>query len=141
MYTSVGVLLGVALVAVTGIERRLDPIVALVVAANIVVTGVGLVRRSIDGLMDRALPASAQAAIKQAPAAYQPTGVTFHAVKTRQSGRPAFISLHVLVPGYWTVHAGHELLERVERDLRAAVPGATVFTHLEPDRTRRPSPT
>jgi cation diffusion facilitator family transporter len=131
VYTSAGVIGGVALVAATGIER-LDPIVALLVAANIVFTGARLVRRSIDGLMDRALPEPAQIAIERALTAYGPEGVAFHALRTRQAGRRAFVSLHVLVPGTWTVQAGHELLERVERDLRGAVPGATVFTHLEP---------
>ena len=131
VWTSGGVILGVALVAATGVER-LDPIVALAVAANIVFTGAGLIRRSIDGLMDRALPSEAQAAIDAVIDGYAAGGVEFHALRTRRAGRRSFISLHVLVPGAWSVHAGHTLVERLEGDLRQAVPGATVFTHLEP---------
>jgi len=131
VWTSGGVIAGVVLVAATGVER-LDPAIALVVAANIVVTGAGLVRRSIDGLMDRSLPPHVQAAIGDVLERYANDEVAFHALRTRQSGRRSFISLHVLVPGSWSVHAGHSLLEQLERDVRAAVPGSTVFTHLEP---------
>ena len=131
VWTSGGVIVGVGLVAVTGVER-LDPLIALAVAANIVFTGVGLIRRSIDGLMDRSLPSESQAAIQKVIDGYASSDVTFHALRTRRAGRRSFISLHVLVPGAWSVHAGHTLVERLERDLRQAVPGATVFTHLEP---------
>jgi cation diffusion facilitator family transporter len=131
VWTSVGVIVGVALVAATGIER-LDPVIALLVAANIVVAGVGLLRRSVDGLMDRELPEESQAAIAQVLGGYAGSDVSFHALRTRRAGRRSFVSLHVLVPGSWTVHDGHVLLERLELDLRGAVPGATVFTHLEP---------
>jgi len=131
VWTSAGVIAGVGLVAVTGVER-LDPVVALAVAANIVVTGARLLRRSVDGLMDRALPPETQAAIQTVLDRYASDRVAFHALRTRQSGRRSFISLHVLVPGSWSVHEGHVLLELLERDLRAAVPEATVFTHLEP---------
>jgi cation diffusion facilitator family transporter len=131
VWTSAGVIVGVALVAVTGVER-LDPLIALAVAANIVFTGVGLIRRSIDGLMDRSLPPESQAAINNVIDGFSSSEVTFHALRTRRAGRRSFISLHVLVPGSWSVHAGHTLVERLERDLRQAVPGATVFTHLEP---------
>jgi cation diffusion facilitator family transporter len=131
VWTSMGVIAGVGLVAVTGIER-LDPVVALAVAANIVVTGARLLRRSVDGLMDRVLPPETQAAIREVLDRYAGERVAFHALRTRQSGRRSFISLHVLVPGSWSVHEGHVLLELLERDLRAAVPEATVFTHLEP---------
>jgi divalent metal cation (Fe/Co/Zn/Cd) transporter len=121
----------VALVAVTGVER-LDPLIALVVAANIVFTGIGLLRRSIDGLMDRSLPSESQAAINHVIQRCATGEVTFHALRTSRAGSRSFISFHVLVPGSWSVHAGHTLLEQLERDLRHAVPGATVFTHLEP---------
>ena len=131
VWTSGGVIVGVALVAVTGVER-LDPLIALVVAANIVLTGIGLLRRSIDGLMDRSLPPVSQAAINHVIQGYATSEVTFHALRTRRAGSRSFISLHVLVPGSWSVQAGHALLEQLERDLRQAVPGATVFTHLEP---------
>jgi divalent metal cation (Fe/Co/Zn/Cd) transporter len=62
---------------------------------------------------------------------YEESGVQFHALRTRQSGARKFMSVHVLVPGAWTVQRGHELLERIEADLRQALPGTTIFTHLE----------
>lgn len=137
VWTSAGVLAGVGLVALTG-WTRLDPLVALLVAANIVRIGVSLVRRSLLGLLDTALPPEAQAAIARVLAAYEARlaaageRVRFHAVRTRQAGARGFVSTHVLVPGGWTVQRGHDLLEQLEADLRAAVPHTTVFTHLEP---------
>jgi cation diffusion facilitator family transporter len=131
VWTSVGVIAGVAAVAITG-WKRLDSIVALAVAVNIVVTGSGLVRRSVGGLMDRALGDDEQRQIREALASFQPDGVRFHALRTRQAGSRAFVSLHVLVPGAWTVQRGHDLVEDVEAALRERLPYATVFTHLEP---------
>jgi divalent metal cation (Fe/Co/Zn/Cd) transporter len=109
----------------------LDPILALLVAANIVRTGVGIVHRSILGLMDTALPAAQRTLIDKVLDAYRQQGVEFHATRTRQSGAWRFVSTHVLVPGDWTVQRGHELLDRIESDIRAVLPETTVFTHLE----------
>jgi cation diffusion facilitator family transporter len=131
VWTSAGVVVGVAAVAVTGWER-LDPIVALAVAANIVFTGVNLLRRSAAGLMDHVLPGDQQRAIREALATFDARGVTFHALRTRQAGRRAFVSLHILVPGAWTVRRGHDMAEEVEAALRERLPYATVFTHVEP---------
>jgi len=131
VWTSAGVIAGVAAVAITGWER-LDPIIALAVAVNIVWTGVMLMRRSIGGLMDRALDEGSQQRIREALQPFEDRGVRFHAVRTRQAGRRAFISLHVLVPRAWTVQRGHDEVERVERALRDRLPYVTVFTHLEP---------
>ena len=131
VWTSAGVIAGVIAVALTGWER-LDPLIALLVAANIVVTGSALVRRSVGGLMDRGLDAPDQAAIADALATFEREGVRFHAVRTRQAGSRAFISLHVLVPGAWSVQHGHDVVEDVEAELRRRLPHATVFTHLEP---------
>jgi cation diffusion facilitator family transporter len=131
VWTSAGVVVGVTLVAITGWER-LDPIVALAVAANIIVTGVRLVRSSAGGLMDQALEQAAQDDIEQVLAAFRARGAQFHAIRTRRAGRRAFISMHVLVPGDWTVRRGHDLAEEVEAALRVRVPQATVFTHVEP---------
>ncbi len=131
VWTTAGVIVGVALVWLTGWER-LDPIIALVVAANIVRTGSSLVRDSMSGLMDKALPADQMAAVNGVLSRYEDGSVEFHALRTRKSGRRSFISVHVLVPGEWTVQAGHDFTEKVERDLRDAVGQATVFTHLEP---------
>lgn len=131
VWTSVGVMIGVGLVALTG-WSALDPIVALVVAANITRIGISLVRRSMHGLLDAGLAPDARAAIARVLEEYQAGGIGFHALRTRQAGARAFISVHVLVPGDWTVHRGHELAERIEADLRRAVPRAVAFTHLEP---------
>ena len=131
VWTSAGVLLGIGAVVFTGWER-LDPIIALVVAANIVWTGVQLVRRSALGLLDTALPEVERAAIRQILERYEQEGMQFHALRTRQAAARRFISVHVLVPAEWTVGHGHQLLERIEYAIRQALPNCTVFTHLEP---------
>jgi cation diffusion facilitator family transporter len=131
VWTSAGVLVGVGAVWVTG-WRRLDPLVALIVAANIVWTGLSLLRRSTSGLLDAALSPAEQAAVQRALDRYGDAGIRFHAVLTRQAGARRFVSMHVLVPGSWTVARGHSLLEEIERDVRMSVPHCTVFTHLEP---------
>jgi cation diffusion facilitator family transporter len=130
VWTSAGVIVGVAAVVATG-WLRLDPLVAMLVAANIVWTGTRIVRRSILGLMDTALPAEELVAVKAALDSHLNDGIEYHALRTRQSGARRFVSFHVLVPGQWTVQRGHELLEDVEARIRATVPNVTVFTHLE----------
>lgn len=130
VWTSVGVLAGVGLVALTG-WQRLDPIVALVVAANIVWTGVRIVRSSALGLMDTALPAAERDRALAVLERYAQPPVKYHALRTRQAGARRFVSVHVLVPGAWSVARGHELLEHIEAEIRTALPRVTVFTHLE----------
>jgi len=131
VWTSAGVVLGVGAVALTG-WVRLDPGIALIVAANILRIGWQLLGRSVRGLMDATLPSAERDAIKRVLNRYESQGIQYHAVRTRQAGTRAFISLHVLVPRDWTVQRGHDLLEQLERDIRSAVPGAQLFTHLEP---------
>jgi cation diffusion facilitator family transporter len=131
VWTSAGVIAGVAAVALTD-WQRLDPIIALAVAANIIFTGSSLVRRSVGGLMDRALDPEELQRIRDVLAPFERQGIRFHALRTRQAGRRAFISVHVLVPRAWSVQRGHDEVERVEADLLDALPYATVFTHLEP---------
>jgi cation diffusion facilitator family transporter len=130
VWTSVGVLAGVGLVALTG-WNALDPVVALLVATNIVWTGVSIVRRSVLGLMDTMLSPEDIAVVRKVLDRYAADGVQFHALRTRQGGALKFVSVHVLVPGQWTVHHGHQLLESIEGDIRKALPDSTVFTHLE----------
>jgi cation diffusion facilitator family transporter len=130
VWTSAGVLVGVGLVSLTG-QQWLDPVVALLVSANIVWTGLGIVRRAITGLMDTALSSGEQELLRRALAPHVVEPVQVHALRSRQSGVRRFVSLHVLVPGDWSVHRGHELLERIEADIRLAIPGASVLTHLE----------
>jgi cation diffusion facilitator family transporter len=131
VWTSVGVIGGVGLVAVSG-WQRLDPIVALLVAANIVYAGVKIVRSSIRGLMDATLPHDEVVSIERALAPFMTDGVGYHALRTRQAGARRFVSLHVLVPGAWTVQRGHDLLEAVEAALGRTLPGISVLSHLEP---------
>jgi cation diffusion facilitator family transporter len=130
VWTSVGVIAGIGLVLLTG-WQWLDPVVALLVAANIAWTSIGIMRRSVGGLMDISISTADQAAVRKVFAPYEATGLKFHALRTRQSGMQRFISVHVLVPGDWTVQRGHELLEKIEADIRSTVPDAVVFTHLE----------
>ena len=130
VWTSVGVTIGVGAVVLTGWER-LDPIVALIVAANIIWSGVHIVRKSVLGLMDTALPLNEVAMVQKVLDNHIQKDVQYHALRTRQSGSRRFVSVHVLVPGKWTVQRGHELLERIEADIRQVLPSITVFTHLE----------
>ena len=130
VWTSAGVVVALGAVALTG-WQRLDPVVALLVAGNIVWTGGRIVRESVLGLLDTALPVNERDAVRSAVEMHLPDRVQYHALRTRQSGARRFVSLHVLVPGAWTVQRGHELLERLEREIRHVVPHATVFTHLE----------
>jgi cation diffusion facilitator family transporter len=131
VWTTAGVLVGIGGVVLTG-WNWLDPLVALAVAANIVWTGVRIVRGSVSGLMDAALPAAEQDVLRGLLEPYVAQGIEYHALRTRRSGALRFVSLHVLVPPDWTVQQGHDLLERIESDMRAALPPITVFTHLEP---------
>jgi cation diffusion facilitator family transporter len=131
VWTSAGVLVGVGAVAITG-WQRLDPTVALAVAANVFWTGLGIVRRSISGLMDTALPQSERELIQNVLRTYEKDGLQFHAVRTREAGARKFVSMHVLVPGNWTVNRGHRQLEQIERKIKKVLPHAIMFTHLEP---------
>jgi cation diffusion facilitator family transporter len=130
VWTSVGVLAGVGMVALTG-WGILDPIVAFIVAGNIIWTGVRIIRTSALGLMDTALPSQEQDALKGVLEKYTQDGVQYHALRTRQSGSRQFVSFHILVPGEWSVQRGHRLLEAIEAEIRRTQPNTTVFTHLE----------
>jgi cation diffusion facilitator family transporter len=131
VWTSAGVIAGVAGVWVTG-WARLDPLIALAVAANIVWSGYRLMQRSIHGLLDRALPPDRMRALEGALERHRARGIDFHALRTRQAGARSFVTLHVLVPADWTVAQGHELAHEVEKDIHAALPDAAVLTHVEP---------
>lgn len=131
VWTSAGVIAGVAAVALTGWER-LDPLIALAVAANILWSGYRLMQRSIHGLLDRALPPDKMQALRDALERHRARGIDFHALRTRQAGTRSFVTLHVLVPAGWTVAQGHDLAHEVEKDIRAALPDAVVMTHVEP---------
>ena len=132
VWTSAGVLIGIALVKVTG-WVVLDPLVALAVAANIVWTGYRLMHGSALGLLDMAIPQEERDQLKILLENYQSQDIQYHSLLTRQSGQRKFIALHILVPGTWTVQQGHNALEKIESDIRNHFQGpVTVFTHLEP---------
>ncbi|MDQ3791611.1 MAG: cation diffusion facilitator family transporter [Actinomycetota bacterium] len=131
VWTSLGVVLGIVTVQLTG-WLILDPLIALLVTANILWTGVRLLRDTAQGLLDRALPPEDREAIIEVLSRYEKQGIRFHALRTRASGPRRFISMHVLVPGEWTVQRGHDLSERIERDLATVLPQSTFFINIEP---------
>jgi cation diffusion facilitator family transporter len=131
VWTSVGVIAGVGLVWATG-WLWLDPVIALAVAMNIVWTGWQLLQRSAAGLMDVSIPQEELGAIEAILDDYRRQGLEFHALRTRQAGSRAFVTVHLLVPGAWTVQHGHDWSERIEADIREAVPHVHITTHLEP---------
>jgi cation diffusion facilitator family transporter len=132
VWTSVGVIGGVAIAGLTG-WTILDPLLAIAVALNILWTGFQLIRRSVQGLMDASLPRPEREQIEEVMKIYRQKGVDFHALLTRQAAARRFISVHMLVPGEWTVHDAHHMAEDFEADIRSALGGVvTVITHLEP---------
>jgi cation diffusion facilitator family transporter len=132
VWTSVGVIIGVALVYATG-WLRLDPLIALGVALHIIYTGLRLMRRSWKGLLDAAISSEDTGEVTKLFAEYSKRyGVTFHALRTRQAGARQFISFHLLVPDAWSVAQAHRLSEEIESRIRSMVPNAAVFTHIEP---------
>lgn len=131
VWTSVGVIVGVALVWVTG-WLWLDPVLALLVAVNILWTGWRLLERSAAGLMDVSLPPEDIARIESVLERYREERIDFHALRTRQAGSHAFMTVHLLVPGDWSVQLAHDWAERIETEIRTAMPNLHVTTHLEP---------
>lgn len=131
VWTSAGVIAGVGVVALTG-WQRLDPVIAILVALNIIWTGFQLVRRSARALLDRALPVEEREAVLEVLERYKARGADYHALRTRQAGARRFVSVHILVPGKWTVQRGHQLLEEIEEEIRQALKEVTITTHLEP---------
>lgn len=133
VWTSIGVVVGVGLVALTG-WLPLDSLVAIAVGLNIMWTAIGLLRHAARGLMDHAMNPDEEERVHEVLRGYLRTHdqVEFHAIQTRESGQERFVSMHVLVPGSWTIQAGHDLADEIEAQVRAVLPGAQVHTHLEP---------
>lgn len=132
VWTSAGVIVGVALVFVTG-WLWLDPLIAIGVALHILWTGFGLVRRSVRGLLDPAISAEDQRELTKLFNEYaRRYGVAFHALRTRQAGVRRFVSFHMLVPDEWTVAKAHRLSEEIESRMRSMVPNLGVLVHIEP---------
>jgi cation diffusion facilitator family transporter len=131
VWTTAGVLVGIGLVMITGWER-LDPIVALLVAVNIIFTGYRLLVRSGRGLLDVALPQDELDAVKSILDSYGEHGVRYHALRSRQAAARRFLAVHLLVPGGWTITRGHRLADEIEKRILAVLPQANIVTHLEP---------
>jgi len=131
VWTSVGVILGLFLVSVTG-WLIFDPLIAILVAANIVWTGTKLIQESVSALLDASIPLEERQIINEILSPYDRQQVQFHAILTRMAGMRRFVSFHVLVPGAWTVQQGHDLCEEIESAICKALPNINVFTHLEP---------
>jgi cation diffusion facilitator family transporter len=129
--TSVGVIVAVFLVAVTG-WQVLDPIVAILVAFNIIFTGSSLIKRSILGLLDSSIPKQELDIVNSILKSYERKGLKFHGLRTRQSAQRRFIDFHVLTPGDWSVRKGHDVLEDIEKEIRDSIDKVTISTHLEP---------
>src|SRR5690606_36235018 len=132
VWTSAGVVVGVAVVGLTG-WLVLDPLIAIAVGLHIVWAGVGLMRRSVLGLLDVAIPEADLHEIGKIFTEYSKRyGVSFHALRTRQAGARRFVSFHLLVPDEWTVRRAHRLSEEIESRIRSLVPNASLETHIEP---------
>jgi len=131
VWTTAGVLVGVVLVELTG-WLRLDPLIALAVAIQILWTGWHLIARSFEGLMDRAIPEGDLAKIVEVLEQLRHQGGDYHALRTRVAGAKSFVDVHVLLPGRMSIQEGHDLAESLENDIRTRLPHVEVLTHLEP---------
>ena len=131
VWTSVGVVAAIGVVALTG-WFILDPMFAFAVGLIFIWTAYQLLRRSVAGLMDASLPPEDQKLIEEVIAKYRKKNVQFHALRTRQSASRRFVSVHVLVPGKWTVHDAHHVADNFESDIRKVLSDSIVHTHLEP---------
>lgn len=132
VWTSVGVVIGVGLVLLTG-WTRLDAIVAILVALQILWSGWSLINRSVHGLLDVAVPDEIKRQIVAVLENYvKAENIRYHSLQTRQAGTQMFISVHILVPGAWSVQKGHDLIEKIEAQVSRTVQDSIIFTHLEP---------
>ena len=131
VWTSIGVAVGVVATVITG-WLALDPLIAIAVAAHIAWTGAKVLRRSLLALMDRALPEPEMERIREILEPYRVRGLDYHALRTRRAGRLRLVDMHLLVPGAMTVSEAHRVADEIEDQIRAALPGSAVLTHLEP---------
>lgn len=131
VWTSVGVVVGVALAGLTGL-LWLDPLIAIAVGLKIGWEGLMIFKRSSQGLMDAAIASEEIAYVEAVLNKHCHNGIEWHALRTRQAGSRRFIDVHILVPGTWTIQQGHDLAEQVETDIRQQIAFCSVFTHVEP---------
>jgi cation diffusion facilitator family transporter len=132
VWTSIGVIIGVGLVNLTG-WLRLDPIVAILVAVNIIWTGFSLIKRSVLGLMDTVVAPDIQFSAEQVLKKYaEKEGITYENFRSRQSGMKKFFYVDIQFPNDWTIHHVHEIADRIEVEIARKIPNSTIFSHLEP---------
>jgi cation diffusion facilitator family transporter len=132
VWTSVGVIIGVGLVQLTG-WLRLDPVVAILVAVNITWTGYSLIKRSVLGLMDTAVAPEIQGVAKEILEKHVARqGITYQNFRSRQSGVKKFFYVDIQFPNDWTIEKVHGLADAMEVEIHEKIPNSTVFTHLEP---------
>jgi cation diffusion facilitator family transporter len=129
--TTGGVLIGIILVGLTG-WLRLDPLIALAVAVNIIFTGYKLLVRSGRGLMDMSLPEDELKSVHSILGSYQAQGVGYHALRSRQAAARKFLVVHLLLPGEWSISTGHKMADEIENQVREAIPNSNIVTHIEP---------
>ncbi len=132
VWTSIGLVAGLGILLIRPEWKILDPIIAVIMAANIIFTGIGLLRRSIGGLMDDALPKKELAIIEAAILHHQDGEASFHRLRTRKSGPMRFIDFHLLIPGEKTVQQAHDLCEAIENEIENTLKRAEVTIHVEP---------
>jgi cation diffusion facilitator family transporter len=140
VWTSVGIIGGLLVVLALPQWTILDPLMAIAVGVHIVVTGIVLLRRSADGLMDAALPSAEVKRAEALIAAELPPGSSYHALRTRKAGARRFLEFHLLVPGTMSVADSHAICDRVESSLTAHLAKAQVTIHVEPRETQVPHP-
>jgi len=132
VWTSIGLVAGLAVLLIAPQWQVLDPIIACIMAVNIIFTGVSLLKRSIGGLMDDALPADELVTIAEAIHKHQGPNATYHELRTRKSGPMRFIDFHLLVPGISSVREAHDLCCLIEKEIETALERAEVTIHVEP---------
>jgi cation diffusion facilitator family transporter len=134
VWTSVGVVVGLVAANLTG-WQILDPLIAILVAINILKEGLHILQETTAGLLDAALPKKEQMIIQKVLRRYQNTGVCYQRLKTRLAGSQRFVSVNILVPGNWSVEQGHYFCDVIEIAIANALPGTHTTTHLEPLRS------
>ncbi len=131
VWTTVGVLAGLILAQVTGLHI-LDPLLAVLVAINILLEGWRVISGSVNGLMDGAAKPQDRERISAIIGATAGEALQAHDIKTRRSGRALFIEFHLVVESEMTVATSHDICDRIERALADAFPGAQTTIHVEP---------
>lgn len=131
VYTSIGVITAVFLVKITGFII-IDPLVAIIVSLNILKTGVSLIKRSISGFLDEALEKKDIEKIKKIFKKYEKNGLKFHSLKSRQSAQKKFLNFHILFPNNWSIKKSHDLVYKIEKEIKKELGQIIIESHLEP---------